>query len=142
MSQSTTHEDGHGLQPSEWFEHFGAARRAFHDAVEAGDTQEASAPYIILCLNERYEWACRLLCIVSDLNLDHDVFPPAVLRAWNDASVQLNGDEHVEPTQLGRRVAIIQMLGQLAEVPGICQGLAAAMRRMLIEYDREAWEAI
>jgi hypothetical protein len=146
MSQSPTQDQADGLQGvssrSEWFDAptIHTARTTFREVPS--ETPESWAAYAILYLEERYGWAQRLLDSVADLNLDHDRLSPAARRAWDAACTQMNGGDDFEPTPLQRRAGVVQALGVLAEAPGICQGLAAAMRTTLIKYDREAWEAM
>ncbi len=105
--------------------------------------KEWEASYDAQYLEERYEWAVRLIVIVLDLDLHRTQMAPAMFEAFEAAWERAYGDGDSEaPSELERRAGIVQMLGILADAPGLCQGLAAALRAKLLEYDREVWEAI
>ncbi len=111
--------------------------------VGTAQAKEWEASYDAQYLEERYEWASRLIVIVIDLDLHRTQLQPALFEAFEAAWERAYGDGDSEaPSELERRAGIVQMLGILADAPGLCQGLAAALRAKLLEYDREVWEAI
>ena len=124
------------------------AAKTLRGASESSDRAALDAAYNILYLEERYEWAGRLIGIVIDLDLQRKQMTPAMYAAWSAAYERAHGSLDVvevsdEPIPfIEKRAGVIEMLMTLAETPNVCQGLAAALRRELLDHDREVWDAI
>ncbi len=118
---------------------------AFAAYMGAMVAREWEDDYDAAYVAERYERAAALILMVIELRLEQQI-PTALRDAWYAAHARAYGHPdvvHQPPiSDLDNRAGTVQMLGVLTETPGLCQGVAAALRAVILKYDREVWEAI